>query len=153
MKHLHALKSCPAGLQIPSYSASAGYEELKPFGFSVHAGIDGGSNYIVYATLALNNSAESVSEGYKQAIQAYGRPLRVRADLAFEGLPTGQDMLDHRGISAKGTAHRVLYFSHSKVEYLSRPLQQCHKDGNSKICSQLLIATSGSSGTERYNKT
>lgn len=75
----------------------AGYEKLKPYGFTVHAGIDGGSNYIVYATLALNKNAESLFEGYRQAVAAYGRPLRLRADMAFEALPIGQDMLDYRG--------------------------------------------------------
>ncbi len=40
--------------------AHAGYEKLRLFGFNVHGSIDGGSNFIVYATLALNKNAELV---------------------------------------------------------------------------------------------
>jgi hypothetical protein len=77
--------------------AGAGYEKLKPYGFTVHAGIDGGSNFVVWAQLALNKQSNSVFMGYARAIDLYGRPMRVRADMAFEAQGIGQDMLDHRG--------------------------------------------------------
>ena len=41
-------------------SVVAGYEKLKPYGFYIHAGIDGGSNFVVYATVALNKEAASL---------------------------------------------------------------------------------------------
>lgn len=85
----------------------AGYEKLKPYGFTVHAGIDGGSNFIVYATLALNKSSSSIFTGYRSAVEQYGRPGRVRADMAFEALAVGQDMLDHRGPGAYITGASV----------------------------------------------
>ena len=35
---------------------SAGYEKLKMCGFLIHACIDGGANFVVYATVALDKS-------------------------------------------------------------------------------------------------
>jgi hypothetical protein len=63
----------------------------------VHAGIDGGSNYVVWAQLALNKCSDSLFMGYAKAVELHGRPLRVRADMAFEAQGIGQDMLDNRG--------------------------------------------------------
>ncbi|KAK9819597.1 hypothetical protein WJX72_000124 [[Myrmecia] bisecta] len=73
------------------------YEKLKPYGFYVHGGIDGGSNFVVYMTVALNKKSATLFEGYQQAINLFGRPLRLRADMCFEALAIGQDMVDHRG--------------------------------------------------------
>lgn len=52
---------------------------------------------MVWAQLALNKQSNSVFMGYARAIDLYGRPMRVRADMAFEAQGIGQDMLDHRG--------------------------------------------------------
>ena len=76
----------------------AGYEKLKPYGFYIHAGIDGGSNFVVYATVALNKEAASLMAGYNDAVAQYGRPLRLRADMCFEAASgIGADMIAHRG--------------------------------------------------------
>ncbi len=90
----------------------AGYEKLKPYGPIVHCGIDGGSNFVVYCVLALNKKAETIFMGYKDAVDAYGRPLRLRADMCFEAVPVGQDMIDHHGpeayIPGPSTANQVI---------------------------------------------
>ena len=78
-------------------SCGAGYEKLKMFGFSVHAAIDGGSNFIVYATLALNKQAQSLFLGYQSAVKRYGRPSLVHSDMAQEALAIGNDMEAHVG--------------------------------------------------------
>lgn len=70
------------------------------YGFYVHAGIDGGANFIVYALVALDKTSATLLRGYRSAVARYGRPLRVRADMALEALPIGADMLDHMGPGA-----------------------------------------------------
>ncbi|KAK9918548.1 hypothetical protein WJX75_004894 [Coccomyxa subellipsoidea] len=76
------------------------YEKLKMYGFYVHAGIDGGANFIVHALVALDKTSATLLRGYKSAVARYGRPLRVRADMALEAIPIGADMLDHMGPGA-----------------------------------------------------
>ncbi|KAK9819596.1 hypothetical protein WJX72_000124 [[Myrmecia] bisecta] len=85
-----------AAAHLQRHRANA-YEKLKPYGFYVHGGIDGGSNFVVYMTVALNKKSATLFEGYQQAINLFGRPLRLRADMCFEALAIGQDMVDHRG--------------------------------------------------------
>jgi hypothetical protein len=67
------------------------------FGFYIHAGIDGGANFIVYITVSTNKSAPELFRGYAQAINRFGRPQRLRSDMAYEAGMIGQDMLDHVG--------------------------------------------------------
>ena len=90
----------------------AAYEKLKMFGFYFHVGIDGGANFVVYAVAATNKRAATIFAGYAAAVSAYGRPQAVRADMAFEAIPVGQDMLDHRGpgsfLVGPSTANQVL---------------------------------------------
>ena len=69
---------------ITKGDACAGYEKLKPYDFHIHAGIDGGSNFVVYATVALNKEANCIMAPYSKAVAQHGRPLRLRADTRFE---------------------------------------------------------------------
>lgn len=55
---------------------------------------------VVAATVACNKTAPALKGGYDAAVAKFGRPLRLRADMAFEAQPIGQDMLDHRGAGA-----------------------------------------------------
>jgi hypothetical protein len=67
---------------------------------------------VVYATVALNKSAESLLNGFERAVAGFGYPLRVRADMALEGQGIGQRMLGVRGAGAyltgPSTANQVL---------------------------------------------
>ena len=89
----------------------AAYEKLKPYGFYVHGGIDGGTNFMVYITVALNKSAAALFRGYRQAVATFGRPLMLRADMCYEATAIGQDMIDHRGpqayLTGPSTANQV----------------------------------------------
>ena len=82
------------------------------YGFYLHAGIDGGSNFVVYAVVALNKTASSLFSGYSAAVQQFGRPEALRADMAFEAGAIGQDMIDHVGqgsfLVGPSTANQVL---------------------------------------------
>jgi hypothetical protein len=75
---------------------------MTPYGFHVHAAVDGGSNFVVYATLALNKDASSLYAGYEQAVRAFGsRPLKVRADMCWEAAAmVGADIIEARGRQA-----------------------------------------------------
>ena len=67
---------------------------MKPYGFYVHGGIDGESNYAVYMVLALNKEASSLYAGYSDAISAWGHPVKLRADMCFEAAAMiGADMI------------------------------------------------------------
>ena len=66
----------------------------------MHAAVDGGSNFVVYCTVALDKKAITLFRGYAAAVQQYGRPVRVRADMCFEAVPIGQDIINNRGSTA-----------------------------------------------------
>ena len=89
----------------------AGYEKLKPYGFFVHGCIDGGSKFVVYATVALNKASATLLKSFDQATGAFGYPLRLRADMCFEATPVGQRMIDMRGdgsfLTGPSTANQV----------------------------------------------
>ena len=52
---------------------------------------------MVYVVVAADKRAETIFAGYSAAIQAYGRPQALRADMAFEAGLAGQHMIDHMG--------------------------------------------------------
>lgn len=56
-------------------------------------------------------TSAALKGGYDGATGRYGRPQRLRADMAFEALDIGQDMLDHRGagsyLAGRSTANQV----------------------------------------------
>ena len=106
--------SCCQAMQLPvrCSAADAGYEKLKMFGFYLHAGIDGGSNFVVYAFVANNKAASSLFSGYRAAMEVNGRPQALRADMAFQAGVIGQDMIDNRGqgvlLVGPSTANQVV---------------------------------------------
>lgn len=75
----------------------AGYAKLELAGIWVHACVDGGTNYVLWATVATNKSAQTLFYGYSQAVQRFGRPKLVRADHAREANMIGEDMVRVRG--------------------------------------------------------
>ena len=89
----------------------AGYEKLKMYGFTVHGCMDGGSNFCVYAILALDKRGETLRAAFDKSVDAYGYPLCLRADMAFEATFVGQRMLDERGpgsfITGPSTANQA----------------------------------------------
>ena len=61
----------------------AGYEKLKMYGFTVYGCINGGSNFCVYATLALYKRGDTLRAAFDKAVDAYEYPLCLRADMAL----------------------------------------------------------------------
>lgn len=91
----------------------AGYEKLKMYGFYIHACIDGGSNFAPYAIDALDKSASTLFNAYHEATNAFDHPLRLRADMCFEAVRIGQDMIDVCGpgayLTGPSTANQVSF--------------------------------------------
>ena len=92
-----------------------GHEKLKMYGFYVHGCIDGGSNFVVYVVLALDKKGVTLQNAFDSAASAYGFPLCLRADMAFEALLVGQRILDDHGpgayLTGPSTANQVRLFA------------------------------------------
>lgn len=80
-----------------SLDICAAYEKLKMYGFYIHACVDGGSNFVMWATLASDKASQTLFMGYQQAMQRYGRPLKVRADMCFEAHLIADDIISANG--------------------------------------------------------
>ncbi|KAA6421987.1 MAG: hypothetical protein FRX49_08006 [Trebouxia sp. A1-2] len=89
---LLALRFSPAG-----EVRSQGYEKLKPYGFLVHGCIDGGSNFVVYATVALDKSRPTLLKEFEAVTAKFGLPQRLRSDMALEAAFAGQHMWEEHG--------------------------------------------------------
>lgn len=66
--------------------------------WDVHGGMDGFSRLPVYLRCSTTNTAEKVFEYFLDAVQRYGRPLRVRSDMGGENIrPTNMLVLVKEG--------------------------------------------------------
>ena len=61
----------------------------------IHGGIDGNSRMIVFLQCSNNNTAFTVLQLFKQAIQKYGLPSRVRSDKGGENTQVPWYVLTH----------------------------------------------------------
>ena len=52
----------------------------------IHGGVDGHSRLIVYLQCSTNNTAARVLSSFTDAVQQYGLPVKVRADLGGENV-------------------------------------------------------------------
>ena len=67
--------------------------------FEIHGGIDGYSRKTVYLSCSVNNIATTVLRLFQQAVEDFGLPSRVRADMGIENVDIAQFMLHNRGIN------------------------------------------------------
>jgi hypothetical protein len=59
---------------------------IQPFRFVIHGGIDGFSRMIVFLKVATNNQALTVLQCFREAVDKYNLPSRVRTDLGLENI-------------------------------------------------------------------
>jgi len=62
----------------------AAYDKLAKWGIKIHAGIDGGTHFVLWARAAMDKQQTTIYDAYADAVRKYGRPLRVRSDFAAE---------------------------------------------------------------------
>ena len=64
--------------------------------FIVHGGIDGFSRLPVFLKCSATNTADKVFEYFLEAVERYGRPLRVRSDMGGENIRVAEYMWSHQ---------------------------------------------------------
>ena len=64
--------------------------------FIVHGGIDGFSQLPVFLQCSATNTADKVFEYFLEAVEQYGRPLRVRSDMGGENIRVAEYMWSHQ---------------------------------------------------------
>ena len=65
----------------------------------IHGGIDGYSRMVVYLKATTNNRACTVLDIFKEAVQSFGLPSRVRCDKGGENVAVAKFMLEKRGVN------------------------------------------------------
>jgi hypothetical protein len=74
-----------------------GNHKLIKFNMVIHAGIDGFSRALMYARCSDNNTAETALVHFKEGVDNFGLPSRVRTDLGGENWGIARYMLEKRG--------------------------------------------------------
>lgn len=75
-----------------------GNHKLILWRFVFHGCIDGYSRQIIYLDCLTNNRAASVMSLFREGVQRYGLPSRVRGDHGTENLEVARFMIENRGV-------------------------------------------------------
>jgi len=73
-----------------------GNHKLVHWGIVIHGSIDGYSRRIVWLKASGNNQAKTVLTCFREAIQLYGVPERVRCDKGGENVEVVYEMMELR---------------------------------------------------------
>ena len=74
-----------------------GHHKLIRWKFVIHAAIDGYSRLITFIHCNTNNKASTVFRNFKEGIDSFGVPSRIRADCGGENVLVNQFMNEYRG--------------------------------------------------------
>ena len=86
----------------------------------IHGAIDGHSRMIVYLHCSNDNTAETVLGLFTDAVQTYGRPLRVRGDRGTENTKVAEYMINQGGTLQPFICGRSVH--NQRIERLWRDL-------------------------------
>ena len=98
--------------------------KLRHWRFVIHGGIDGYSRLIVYLRCSNNNRASTVLSLFRQAINVWGLPSRVRADDGGENIAVGDLMIHYRG-EGRGSFITGSSVHNTRIERLWREVVHC----------------------------
>ena len=96
-----------------------GHHSLIRWRMVMHSGIDGYSRMVVYLGCSTNNRSLTVYKLFKEAIEEYGVPSRVRSDKGGENILVCQFMIAVRGTD-RGSHIAVSSVHNQRIERLWR---------------------------------
>ncbi|XP_014679811.1 PREDICTED: uncharacterized protein LOC106819729 [Priapulus caudatus] len=76
-----------------------GYHKLIRYNVVIHGAIDGGTRKVLYLHASLDNRAATVYQQFVDAVNKFGLPSRVRADMGVENVDVARFMFENRGIN------------------------------------------------------
>ena len=95
--------------------------KLIRWSFVIAAGIDGFSRLVTFVKCLNNNRASSLLLCFKEGVEKYGLPLRVRTDKGMENVEIADFMIEKRGPSGILTGKSV---HNQRIERLWRDLYE-----------------------------
>ena len=103
---------------------------IQPYRFVIHGGIDGFSRLIVFLKASTNNRASTVLECFRESVNQYNLPSRVRTDMGLENTEVARFMLQSRGLN-RGSIITGTSVHNQRIERLWREI-------NSIVCSRFV---------------
>jgi len=101
-----------------------GHHSLIRWRMVVHGGIDGYSRMIVYLHCSTNNRALTVYRLFREAVESYGVPSRVRSDKGGENILVCHYMVINRGCD-RGSHIAGSSVHNQRIERLWRDVYRC----------------------------
>ena len=98
--------------------------KLRHWRFVVHGAIDGYSRLVVYLRCNNNNRATTVLALFREAVNVWGLPSRVRADDGGENIAVGDLMVHYRGAD-RGSFLTGPSIHNTRIERLWREVVHC----------------------------